>query len=99
MNRAPNEYWEFNKFDNIVYFTKDSIKFVHYYKINKSGITVYENQKSDSMATYNIKSIKDSSLTLNIGFLDNSAATWYLKKARNQNLKKDLLQNKIKNEH
>ena len=99
MDRDPNEYWEFNKFDNIVYFTKDSIKFVHYYKIDKSGITVYENKKSDSITTYNIKKIKDSSLTLYIQFLDNSAATWYLKKAKNQNLKEDLLQNKLKNEH
>jgi len=95
--RNPEEYWEFNEHNNIVYFTKDSIKFIHYYKITKQGITVYENKKSDLITTYNIERFEDSILVLNIEFLDNSAVTWYLKKAKNQNLKNELFKNKVNN--
>ncbi|TVL97377.1 MAG: hypothetical protein CV087_22365 [Candidatus Brocadia sp. WS118] len=85
-------FFNFNEFNDVIIFSRDSIQQVFYFTIQDFSVTCYENKKdtsdpSNSIFELDVLKISNNNATLRAFYDDNSATTFFLNKTKFTNPK------------
>ena len=83
-------FWNFNEYNDLIFFNKDSIIQIHYFKIKDSLINCYNSKKDTIDWAFQLKLIetKKDKIVLQSIFEDNSAVKFFMTKSKIDNLRK-----------
>lgn len=77
-------YWDFNEYNDLIFFNKDSIIQIHYFKVVDSLINCYNSKKDTADWAFQLRLLKkeNDKIVLQSIFEDNTAVKFFMTKTK-----------------